>query len=127
MHESQASNYKNINRLSMLQVLNNIPAGTLNVKHKFRGPSMTVGTACASGLSALVEAVKWIRLDEADFVVTGAAEDVYNPLYLNSSIRIQAMTTKQYEEPGHASRPFDKQRSGFVLGEGAGVLVVESL
>ena len=73
MHESQASNYKNINRLSMLQVLNNIPAGTLNVKHKFRGPSMTVGTACASGLSALVEAVKWIRLDEADFVVTGAA------------------------------------------------------
>ena len=88
---------------------------------------MTVGTACASGLSAIIEAAKWIRLDEADFVIAGASEDVYNPLYLNSGIRIQAMTTKQYSKPEEASRPFDKERSGFVLGEGAGIVVVESL
>ena len=57
-----SSNYKNVNRLSMLQVLTNIPAGALNVLYGFKGPSMTVSTACASGLSALIEGTKWIKL-----------------------------------------------------------------
>lgn len=63
MEESHKDHFKNINRLSMLQILNNIPAGTLNVLYKFQGPSLTVGTACASGLSAIIEAVKWVRLN----------------------------------------------------------------
>jgi 3-oxoacyl-[acyl-carrier-protein] synthase II len=78
----------------MLQILANIPAATLNVSHKFKGPSLTVSTACASGLSALVEGFKWIKLNEADFVIVGASEDVYNPLYLYSSLRLQAMSSK---------------------------------
>jgi 3-oxoacyl-[acyl-carrier-protein] synthase II len=99
IEESSSHHYQNINRLSMLQVLTNIPAGALNVLYGFKGPSMTVSTACASGLSAVIEGAKWIKLKEADFVIVGASEDVYNPLYLNSSIRIQAMTTKAYEKP----------------------------
>lgn len=60
-------------------------------------------------------------------VIVGASEDVYNPLYLYSSLRLQAMSSKQYEQPGQSSRPFDKQRSGFILGEGSGILVIEEL
>jgi 3-oxoacyl-[acyl-carrier-protein] synthase II len=127
MQDCHADHYRTIHRLSMLQVLSSIPAATLNVQLAFKGPALTVSTACASGLSAIVEAAKWVRLGEADFVLAGAAEDVYNPLYLHSSLRLQAMTSKQYASPAQASRPFDRQRSGFVLGEGAGVVVVESL
>ena len=97
--ESMGSNYLNINRLSMLHILSNVPAGTLNVKYGFHGPSLTVSTACASGLSSIVEAYKWIKLDEADLVLVGGCEDVYNPICLQSSIRLQAMTTKVYDEP----------------------------
>lgn len=61
IEESKGNHYKNINRLSMLQVLTNIPVATLNVKYKLQGPSLTVSTACASGLSAIVEATKWIK------------------------------------------------------------------
>ena len=75
-----------------------------------------MSTACASGLSAIVEAFKWIRLGEADVVIAGGTEDVYNPLYLNSSLRLQAMSSKVYPTASMASRPFDKGRSGFVLG-----------
>lgn len=100
----------------MLQILTNIPCATLNVKYKFNGPSMTVSTACATGLTAVVEGFKWVRYGECEVVVAGAAEDVYNPLYLNSSLRLQAMSSKLYPIPGQSSCPFDKSRSGFILG-----------
>lgn len=116
IQDSAASHYKKVNRLSMLQVLTNIPAATLGVRYGLKGPSLTVSTACASGLSAIIEAAKWIRLGEADIALAGASEDVYNPLYTNSSVRLQAMTTKDYDLPSQASCPFDKKRSGFVLG-----------
>lgn len=63
IEESHTENFKTINRLSMLQVLTNMPSATLNVLHKFKGPSLTVSTACASGLSAIIEGFKWIRLN----------------------------------------------------------------
>jgi 3-oxoacyl-[acyl-carrier-protein] synthase II len=94
IQESSASHFKTVNRLSMLQILTNIPAATIGVNYRFKGPSLTVSSACASGLSAIVEAAKWIKLGEADVALAGASEDVYNPLYTNSSVRLQAMTTK---------------------------------
>ncbi len=110
----------------MLQVLTNIPCATLNVKYKFNGPSLTVSTACATGLSAILQGYKWIKYNQADIVVAGATEDVYNPLYLNSSLRLQAMSSKQYENPEMSSCPFNKNRSGFILGEGSGVVILEN-
>ena len=86
----------------------------------------SVSTACASGLSAIVEAFKWIRLGEADVAIAGGTEDVYNPLYLNSSLRLQAMSSKVYASASMSSRPFDKDRSGFILGEGSGIVILES-
>lgn len=77
----------------MLHVLTNIPSATLNVKYKFKGPTLTVSTACASGLSAIIEAAKWIQFGEADLVIAGGTEDIYNPLYIQSSLRLQAMST----------------------------------
>lgn len=100
MQDCHSDHYQTIHRLSMLQVLSSIPAATLNVQLAFKGPALTVSTACASGLSAIVEAAKWVKLGEADLVLAGAAEDVYNPLYLHSSLRLQAMTTKQYATAG---------------------------
>ena len=73
IEESRTTDYKTVNRLSMLQILTNIPAATLGVNYKFRGPSMTVSSACASGLSAIVEAAKWIKLGEADISLAGAS------------------------------------------------------
>ena len=60
-------------------------------------------------------------------MLAGGCEDVYNPICLNSSIRLQAMSTRSYDKPEESSRPFDKDRSGFILGEGCGMLVVEEL
>ena len=62
IEESSSTSYKTVNRLSMLQILTNIPSATLAVNYKLKGPSLTVGSACASGLSAIVEAAKWIKL-----------------------------------------------------------------
>jgi 3-oxoacyl-[acyl-carrier-protein] synthase II len=124
--ESLKNNYQNINRLSMLHILASIPTGMLNVKYKTRGPSITVSSACASGLSSVVEGYKWIKYGEADVVIAAATEDTYNPLTLNSSLRLQAMNSKVYEDPALASCPFDQARAGFVLGEGSGALILES-
>eukprot|EP00919_Chromeraceae_sp_WS-2016_P065102 GHVR01154112.1.p1 GENE.GHVR01154112.1~~GHVR01154112.1.p1 ORF type:complete len:112 (-),score=13.96 GHVR01154112.1:486-821(-) len=99
IEDSSSKAYKTVNRLSMLQILTNISAATLNVKYNFKGPSLTVSTACASGLSAVMEAYKWIKYGEADFVIAGGVEDVYNPLYLNSSLRLQAMSSFKYNTP----------------------------
>ena len=73
IQESSANHYKTVNRLSMLQILTNIPSATISVQHKFKGPSLTVSSACASGLSAIVEGAKWIKLGEADVVLAGAS------------------------------------------------------
>ena len=62
IQDSYSTNFKTVNRLSMLQILTNIPAATIGVQYKFKGSSLTVSSACASGLSAIVEAAKWIRL-----------------------------------------------------------------
>lgn len=72
IEESRDNAYKTVNRLSMLQVLTNIPCATLNVKYKFNGPSLTVSTACATGLSAVLQSYKWIKYGEADIAVVGA-------------------------------------------------------
>jgi 3-oxoacyl-[acyl-carrier-protein] synthase II len=90
-----------------------------------RGPNTTVNTACASGTDALGHALSLIRLGHADAVLVGGAEAMITPLALSSMGRLGALS-KNNEDPEHASRPFDARRDGFILGEGAGVVLIES-
>lgn len=91
-----------------------------------RGPNTTINTACASGTDALGHAMNMIRLGHSRALLTGGAEGLITPLSLNSMGRLGALSHNN-DDPEHASRPFDADRDGFVLGEGAGVLLVESL
>jgi 3-oxoacyl-[acyl-carrier-protein] synthase II len=90
-----------------------------------RGPNTTINTACASGTDALGHALSLVRLGHADAVLVGGAEAMVTPLALSSMGRMGALS-KNNEDPEHASRPFDLNRDGFILGEGAGVVMIES-
>ncbi len=90
-----------------------------------RGPNTTVNTACASGTDALGHALNLLRLGQARAILTGGAEAMVTPLALSSMGRLGALSHNN-ADPDHASRPFDANRDGFVLGEGAGILVVET-
>ena len=90
-----------------------------------RGPNTTVNTACASGTDALGHALSMIRLGHARAILAGGAEAMITPLALSSMGRLGALS-RRTDDPEHTSRPFDIDRSGFVLGEGAGVLLIES-
>jgi 3-oxoacyl-[acyl-carrier-protein] synthase II len=80
VQESVGSSFQNINRLSLLHLITSIPTGVLNVRYKTSGPTLTVNTACASGLSAVVQAAKYVKYNEADIVLAGGVEDSYNPI-----------------------------------------------
>ena len=90
-----------------------------------RGPNTTINTACASGTDALGHGLSMVRLGHAKAVLVGGAESMITPLALSSMGRMGALS-KNNDDPEHASRPFDANRDGFILGEGAGVLMIES-
>ncbi|HUJ13556.1 MAG TPA: beta-ketoacyl-[acyl-carrier-protein] synthase family protein [Thermoanaerobaculia bacterium] len=92
----------------------------------FRGPVMAVMTACAAGTQALGDAARWIRRGDADVVVAGAADSELYPMGLASFCLLRALS-KRNDEPQRASRPFSASRDGFVLGEGAAILILEEL
>lgn len=92
----------------------------------FRGPVMAVMTACAAGTQALGDGARWIRYGDADVVVAGGADSEIYPMGLASFCLLHALSTRN-EPPERASRPFSASRDGFVLGEGAGMLVLEEL
>jgi 3-oxoacyl-[acyl-carrier-protein] synthase II len=94
-------------------------------QYKLRGPVMSVMTACAGGAQAIGDALRWIRLGRADVVVAGGADSEIYPMGLASFCLLGALSTRN-EAAARASRPFDAGRDGFVLGEGAAVLVLES-
>jgi 3-oxoacyl-[acyl-carrier-protein] synthase II len=91
-----------------------------------RGPAFNCMTACAASTQAVGEAYEIIRRGDADAMVTGGTHSMIHPLGMTGFIRLTAMSSRR-ESPGSASRPFDKTRDGFVMGEGAGVLVIEDL
>jgi len=103
----------------------NIAAGCVAMAHGFKGPNYCVVSACASGLHAIGEAWQKIQLDIVDAMVCGGAEAGITPLTVAGFAQMKALSTRN-DEPTKASRPFDKDRDGFVMGEGSGVLVIES-
>jgi 3-oxoacyl-[acyl-carrier-protein] synthase II len=90
---------------------------------------LSPSTACATGASAIAESVNLIRLDEADIMIAGGIEEVLNPTIIHACKKMKAMGTMddKYTNADQVSRPFDRDRSGFVLGEGAGILIIEVL
>lgn len=102
------------------------PAGMIAIHFGVRGPNLAVVTACATGTNAVGEAAEMIRRGQADVVLTGGTEAAIIPIAIAGMSVMGALSTRN-EEPQRASRPFDADRDGFVMGEGAGILVLESL
>ncbi|QWA13255.1 beta-ketoacyl-ACP synthase II [Sodalis ligni] len=107
--------------------LANLAAGHVSIKHHFRGPIGAPVTACAAGVQAIGDAVRLIANDEADIALCGGAEAAIDTVSLGGFAAARAVSTHFNDAPAAASRPFDRDRDGFVMGEGAGLLVVEAL
>ena len=103
-----------------------IAAGQISMRHGFRGPNFAVVSACASSTNAIIDAFDNIRLNKADIIITGGSEAVISAAGVGGFNAMKALSERN-DDPATASRPFDKDRDGFVMGEGAGVLVLESL
>ena len=103
-----------------------IAAGQISMRHGFRGPNFAVVSACASSTNAMMEAFNLIRMGKADIIVTGGAESVVREAGVGGFNAMKALSERN-DDPKTASRPYDKDRDGFVMGEAAGVLIFEEL
>ncbi len=108
------------------KMISDIAAGMLSIKYGFRGPNFATVSACASSTNALIDAYYYILLGKADLFIAGGSEASVNPPGIGGFNAMQAMSTNN-EEYATASRPFDVTRDGFVIGEGAGALIIEEL
>jgi 3-oxoacyl-[acyl-carrier-protein] synthase II len=104
----------------------NMAAGQVCIRFGLRGPNSCVATACAAGTHAIGDAYKIIQRGDADVMLSGGCESAITPLALSGFCAMRALSTRN-ETPQRASRPFDKDRDGFVMGEGAGIVVLEDL
>jgi 3-oxoacyl-[acyl-carrier-protein] synthase II len=102
----------------------NMASGLVAIEHGLKGPNMCVVTACASGTHSIGEAARQIQYGDADIMIAGGTEAVVCPLGIAGFSSMRAMSTRN-DDPTTASRPFDKDRDGFVMGEGAGIVVLE--
>jgi 3-oxoacyl-[acyl-carrier-protein] synthase II len=102
----------------------NMISGNLSIKYGMRGPNLSIVTACTTGLHCIGVAARMIEYGDADAMVAGGAEATISPLGIGGFASARALSTRN-DDPATASRPWDKDRDGFVLGEGAGVMVLE--
>ncbi|MDR1475600.1 MAG: beta-ketoacyl-ACP synthase II [Holosporales bacterium] len=105
----------------------NMPSGHVSIKYGFKGPNLSIVTACTSGSHAIGEGTKIIQRNAADIMVVGGTEAAVCRLGVAGFCALKALSTRFNEMPSQASRPWDEDRDGFVMGEGAGVLVLEEL
>ncbi len=108
------------------KMIADIAAGHISIRYGFRGPNFATISACASSANALIDAFNYIRLNQADVFVTGGSEAPVNPAGVGGFNALTALSTRN-DDPHTASRPFDKDRDGFVIGEGGGALIFEEL
>ncbi|MGI4942823.1 MAG: beta-ketoacyl-ACP synthase II [Janthinobacterium lividum] len=105
----------------------NLASGHVSIKYGFKGPNHSVVTACATGVHAIGDASRLIMLGDADVMVAGGAEGAVNELGMGGFCASRALSTGFNDRPAAASRPWDRDRDGFVMGEGAGIVVLEEL
>jgi 3-oxoacyl-[acyl-carrier-protein] synthase II len=117
---------RKVSPFTIPSLIGNICAGLVGIEYGARGPNFGVVSACATGTHALGEAAHAIRRGEADVMIAGGSEAAITPFAYASFCAMKAMSTRN-DEPERASRPFDRQRDGFIMGEGSGVVVLESL
>jgi len=112
--------------LMIPKMIADIAAGQISIRYGFRGPNFATVSACASSANALIDAFNYIRLGMADAFVTGGSEAAINVMGVGAFNAMHALSTRN-DDPATASRPFDKDRDGFVMGEGGGALIFEEL
>jgi 3-oxoacyl-[acyl-carrier-protein] synthase II len=115
-----------VSAFTIPKLMLNAASGQLSIEFGLRGPNFAVATACASATNAMGDAFKSIQYDEADVMITGGTEAAITPMGISGFANMRALSERN-EEPQKASRPFDRDRDGFVLSEGAGMLVFEEL
>lgn len=108
------------------KMIADIPSGVISIKYGLRGLNFSTISACASSNNAIIDAVNYIRLGKANIIITGGSEAAVNESSVGGFNASRALSTRN-QNPGTASRPFDISRDGFVIGEGAGALILESL
>ncbi|MCW8908304.1 MAG: beta-ketoacyl synthase N-terminal-like domain-containing protein, partial [Sedimenticola sp.] len=121
-----ARGYKRLSPFTVPAFLANMASGNLSIRYGFKGPLGCPVTACAAGIQAIGDGMRIIRSGEAEVALVGGAEACVEPLALAGFHALKALSTES-EAPTRASRPFDQARNGFVMGEGAGLMVIETL